>query len=66
VRRARHTAAIEQRRAFHKIVARKRKQAALGGAVDRVAGAADPLQEGGNRARRADLAGEIDLADVDA
>jgi hypothetical protein len=31
-----------------------------------VAGAADPLQEGGNRARRADLAGEIDLADVDA
>jgi hypothetical protein len=37
--------AIEQRYAFHEIVARQRKQAPLGGAIDRMAGTADPLSE---------------------
>ena len=55
-----------QRGAFDEIVARQRKQPALGRAVDGMARAADPLQEAGDGAGRADLADEIDLADVDA
>jgi hypothetical protein len=31
-----------------------------------MAGSPDPLQEGGDRARRAELAHEVDFADVDA
>ena len=58
--------AVEQRRAFDQIVARERKQAPLRRAADRVAGTADALQESRDRARRADLADEIDVADVDA
>ena len=58
--------AVQQRRAFHQVVARERKQPPLGRAIDGVAGAADPLQERCDRARRADLAHEIDLSDVDA
>ena len=58
--------AVDERRGFDEIVARERKQPPLGQAVDRVAGAADPLQKTRDRARRADLADEIDLADVDA
>ena len=58
--------AVEQRRAFDQLVARQRKEAALRRAVDGVARAADALQEGRDRARRAELADEIDLADVDA
>ena len=58
--------AVEQRRALDELVARQRKQPALGRAVDRVAGAADALQEAGDRARRAELADEVDVADVDA
>ena len=58
--------AVEQRRAFDQLVARERKQPALGRAVDRVAGAPDPLQEARDRARRAELADQIDVADVDA
>ena len=58
--------AVEQRRALDQLVARQRKQPALGRAADRVAGAADPLQEARDRARRAELADEIDVADVDA
>ena len=58
--------AVEQRRAFDQLVARQREQPALGRAADRVAGAADPLQEAGDRARRAELADEVDVADVDA
>ncbi len=60
------THAVEQRRAFDQLVARQRKQPALRRAADRVAGAADALQEGRDRARRAELADEIDVADVDA
>ena len=58
--------AVEQRRAFDQIVARKGKQPPLGRAVDRVARAADPLQERRDRSRRTELADEVDLADVDA
>ena len=55
-----------QRRAFDQLVARERKQPALGRAVDGMAGAPDALQEARDRARRADLADQVDLADVDA
>ena len=58
--------AVEQRRAFDQLVARQREQPALGRAADRVAGAADALQEARDRARRAELADEVDVADVDA
>ena len=58
--------AVEERRAFDEVVEREGEEAPFGRAVDRVAGAADPLQEGRNRARRADLADELDVADVDA
>ena len=60
------THAVEQRRAFDQLVARQREQPALRRAADGVAGAADPLQEGGDRARRAELADQIDVADIDA
>src|SRR6185437_16230752 len=58
--------AVEQRDGFGEIVARERKETALGRAPDRMAGAADALQEGRDRARRTDLADEVDVADVDA
>ena len=59
------TDAVEKRGALDEIVARERKQAPFGRAADRVTGAADALQEGRDRARRTDLADEIDVADVD-
>ena len=58
--------AVDKRDALDKIVARKRKEAPLGRAADGVARTADALQEGRDRARRADLADEVDVADVDA
>ncbi|MNF39885.1 hypothetical protein D3C84_208800 [compost metagenome] len=58
--------AVEQGGAFDQLVARLREQPALGRAADAVAGAADPLQQGGDAARRAELADQLDLADVDA
>lgn len=58
--------AIEQRRAFDQLVARQRKQSPLRHAADVVPRAADALQERRDAARRADLADEIDVADVDA
>ena len=58
--------AVDQRRAFHQLVAREREQPALGRARDRVPGSPDPLQERRDRARRAELADQVDLADVDA
>ena len=57
---------IEERGAFDKLVARQREETALGRAFDGMAGAADALQERRDRARRADLADEIDIADIDA
>ena len=41
----------QQRRALDQIVTRQRKQPSLGSAAERVPGAADTLQEGGDRAR---------------
>ena len=60
------THAVQQRRAFHQIVARLREQPALRQAADGVAGAPDTLQETRDRTRRAKLAHQIDVADVDA
>ena len=57
---------IEQRGALDQLVAAERQQPALGYAADGVIGSADPLQKGGDRARRAELAHQLDLADVDA
>ena len=58
--------AVEQRGAFDEFVARQREQPALRRAADRVARAPDALQERRDRARRAELADQIDLADIDA
>ena len=58
--------APHQRQRFEQLVARQREQPALGDAPQRMAGPADALQERGDRARRADLAHEVDVADVDA
>ena len=58
--------AVEQRGALDQIVAREREQPALGRAIDRMPRAPDPLQEARDRARRADLAHQVDVADVDA
>jgi hypothetical protein len=58
--------AIEQRRAFDQVVAAGGKEARLGRAAHRVAGTAGTLQEGGDRARRGELADQVDVADVDA
>ena len=57
---------IQQRRAFHQLVAGRGEQPPLGHAADLVAGAPHPLQEGGDAARRADLADQVDIADVNA
>src|SRR5512138_3240652 len=57
---------IEQRCALDEVVARQREQPTLRGAANCMPGAADTLQEGIDRARRADLAYQIDFADVDA
>ena len=71
---SRHAQAVElaaphrrqQRRALDQVVARQREQPSLGRAADGVAGAPDALQQRRDRARRADLAHEVDVADVDA
>ena len=55
-----------QRRALDQIVAREREQAAPGGAAHGVPGPPHPLQEGRDPARRADLAHQVDVPDVDA
>ena len=57
---------VEQRGAFDQLVARQREQPPLRSAADRVARAPDALQERRDRARRAELADQIDIADVDA
>src|SRR5262249_14986210 len=56
---------VEQCSALDQLVARQREEAAFRRAVDGVARAAHPLQERRNRARRPQLADEIDLADID-
>ena len=61
---AAHT--VEQRRALDELVARQREEAALRRAGDRMSRTPDPLQEARDRARRAELAHQIDIADIDA
>ena len=56
----------QQGGALHQLVAGQGVEAALGRARPAVVGAADPLEEGGDAARRADLAHQLDRADVDA
>ena len=58
--------AAQERRALHQLVARGRVEAALGRGAARMARAADALQERREAPRRADLADELDGADVDA
>ncbi|MCY1272858.1 hypothetical protein D9M70_214520 [compost metagenome] len=58
--------AIEQGRALDQVVPRLREQPPLGRAADAVAGAADPLQEGGDAAWRTELADQLHVTDVDA
>ena len=60
------THAIQQRGAFHQVVAGGREQAPFRHAADVVAGAAHALQERGDAARAAELADQVDIADVDA
>ncbi len=59
------TDAVEQRRALDEIVPRQREQTPLGRSVDGVAGTAGPLQKRRDRPGRAELADQLDLADVD-
>src|SRR5690606_22908098 len=56
----------EQGGALDQLVAGEGEQPALGHAVAAVVGPADPLEERGDATRRADLADELDRADVDA
>ena len=66
-RRSRRAGArAHQRRALDQLVAGEREQPPLGRRPQRVARAADALQPGRDRARRADQAGQLDGADVDA
>ncbi len=58
--------AVEQGHALDQVVTRCREQAPFRHAIDLVAGAANPLQEGGNRTRRGHLADQVDVANVDA
>ena len=57
--------AAQERRRLDQLVEREREQPALGDAAERVAGAAHALEEGGDRARGADLDDEVHVADVD-
>ena len=58
--------AVEEGGALDQFVARERKQPALRRAVDGMAGAANALQKARDRAGRAELADEVDVADIDA
>ena len=57
---------IEERHRFDQLVAARGKQPALRHAADRVVGATDPLQKHRDGARRAQLADELNVADVDS
>ena len=56
----------EQRHAFDEVIACFGKDASLRGAVNGVAGPADPLEQRRNAAGRSDLADQVHVADVDA
>src|SRR5262245_11949232 len=57
---------INQRRTFHKVVVGEGKQTALWLPADTMARSAHALKESRNRARRAKLADEIHVANIDA
>ena len=57
---------VEKGGALDELVARQRKETPHREAAHRVPGPPDALQQGGDRARRADLADQVDRADVDA
>jgi hypothetical protein len=56
---------VEQRRALDEVVARQREESSFRQPPEAVARAADALQQRPDHARRAELAHEIDVADVD-
>src|SRR5207248_1226755 len=56
---------IEQGRALHELIARKREQPALGRAAHRMPRTADALQERIDGASRAELTDEIHVPDID-
>jgi hypothetical protein len=56
---------VQERRRLHELVEREREDPALRNAIERVARAADALEQRRDRARRAHLDHEVDLADVD-
>ena len=56
----------EQRGRFDQLVLGQREEPALGRAADAVSGATDALQQRRDRARRAELHDQVDVADVDA
>jgi hypothetical protein len=58
--------AVEKGGAFHQIVAGEREQAPFWRAGDGMSRTPYPLQQARDRARRTELAHEIDLADIDA
>ena len=57
---------VEEGRALHEVVAAQGEEPALRGRLDPVSGTSHPLQEGRDVAGRAELADEVDVADVDA
>ena len=57
---------VEQRGAFDQLVTRQRENARLRHAADLVARPSGALQEGRDRSRRAELAHQLDIADIDA
>ena len=58
--------AVEQSRAFDKIIARQGEQSPLGCPGHRMPRTTDSLQEGGDGAWLAELADQIDVANIDA
>ncbi len=55
---------IQQRRAFHQVVPAQGEQAPLRSRAQVMAGTPDPLQEHGDGPRRAKLADQVDIADI--
>src|SRR6266536_4543836 len=64
--RRKRSNSVEHRRAFDELVARQREDTRLRNAADLMARAAGALQECRDRARRAQLTDELDVADVNA
>ena len=60
------TDGAHHRQRFEQFVAREREQPALGDAIRCMPCPADALQERSDRSRRADLAHEVDVSDVDS